>query len=203
MLKVGLTGSIGSGKSTIAKAFSVLGVPVYFTDDEAKKILDQPDVTRKIVERFGPEILGNNGIINRNSLAALVFNDNNALQWLNSLIHPEVRKHFFRWVKEHSAHPYIIQESAIMLETGFSNYFDVVVVVSCPLDQRINRVLSRDKMTRQQVLERMENQWPEELKLMKADVVIVNDDNTLALPQVVKLHNEFLSMSFEKKTVES
>lgn len=196
MLKIGLTGSIGSGKSTIAKVFASFGVPVYLTDLEAKKILDQPDVIKIVTGKFGADLIDESGIIDRKKLASKVFNDHDALQWLNSLIHPRVRKHFINWVECHQdVYPYIMQESAIMLETGFSSYFDKIVVVTCPLEERINRVLSRDNMTREQLVERMENQWPEELKVRKADYIIANDDHTLAMPQIVKLHDEFLRLA--------
>jgi len=118
MLKVGLTGSIGSGKSTVAKVFEMLGVPVYFTDIEAKLILNEQDIVSLVVEKLGTDILFENEI-DRKKLASRIFNDIEALQWLNSVIHPRVRKNFFSWVESNSQYPYIIQESAIMLETGF------------------------------------------------------------------------------------
>jgi dephospho-CoA kinase len=198
VLKIGLTGSIGSGKSTVAKVFALLGVPVYFSDIEAKKILDQPEITKIITDKLGDDLLSDNGKIDRNDLAKIVFNNTELLQWLNSVIHPRVRKHFFEWVSNNETSPYIIQESAIMLETGFSKYFDKVVVITCPVEERINRVLSRDKMTREQILDRMENQWPEELKVKKADLVINNDDHTLAIPQIVELHQYFLQLPERK-----
>jgi len=196
MLKVGLTGSIGSGKSTVAKVFEMLGVPVYFTDIEAKLILNEQDIVSLVVEKLGTDILFENEI-DRKKLASRIFNDIEALQWLNSVIHPRVRKNFFSWVESNSQYPYIIQESAIMLETGFSTYFNKIVVVTCPLEERISRVLSRDKMTREQVMERLENQWPEELKVQKADYIIENDDRKLAIPQILELHEIFLKMSAE------
>ncbi|HLN53036.1 MAG TPA: dephospho-CoA kinase [Lentimicrobium sp.] len=199
MLKVGLTGSIGSGKSTIAKVFSLLGVPVYLSDLEAKKIMQDAALVDQIVERFGDIILTENKI-DRKKLASHVFNDGDALKWLNSVIHPKVRWHFLRWVDNHSHFPYIIQESAIMLETGFSSYFDKILVVTCPLEQRINRVLNRDKMTRKELFDRMKHQWPEEKKVEKSDFVIVNDDFSLALPQIVKLHENFISLSLNMKS---
>lgn len=195
MLKVGLTGSIGSGKSTIAKVFTLLDIPVYFSDIEAKKILDLPDIVKFITGKLGTELLTSAGLIDRKKLAAKVFIDNDALQWLNSLIHPRVRRHFLHWVESNHDAPYIIQESAIMLETGFGSFFDKIVVVTCPLEERINRVLYRDKMTRDQVLERMENQWSEELKIQKADLILKNDDKSLALPQIIALHEIFLELS--------
>jgi dephospho-CoA kinase len=199
MLKIGLTGSIGSGKSTIAKVFELLGVPVYFTDIEAKRILYEPDVMGKVIERYGEYVLSNDGTLDKNKLASKVFNDTAELQWLNSLIHPKVRRDFMNWVQSNTVFSYIIQESAIMLETGFSSFFDKIVVVTCPEDERIHRVLSRDKMTIEQVKERMENQWSEELKITKADYIIVNDDRSLAVPQVIGLHKLFTELALDKR----
>lgn len=195
MLKIGLTGSIGSGKSTIARVFELLGVPVYFTDIEAKKILYEQDIVSNIIGKWGALVLSDEGEIDRKKLASKVFNDYSDLQWLNSLIHPRVRKHFISWVEAHHYYPYIMQESAIMLETGFSSFFNKIVVVTCPENERIHRVLSRDKMTKEQVMERMENQWSEDLKKQKADYIIVNDDRSLAVPQVLSLHLDFLKLS--------
>lgn len=197
MLKIGLTGSIGSGKSTIAKVFTLLGVPVYLSDFEAKKLLDQEEIISKISERLGNEMLSSEGKIDRSILASIVFNNPTKLQWLNSLIHPLVRKHFLSWVDSNKEYPYIIQESAIMLETGFNKYFDKVIVVTCPLEERIKRVLYRDKMTREQIIERIENQWPEELKVKKADIILENSDVSMVLPQIIELNHELIRQSKE------
>jgi dephospho-CoA kinase len=195
MLKIGLTGSIGSGKTTIAKVFTTLGVPVYFSDTEAKKILDNQEVIAEVIKEMGYEVIDSTGKVDRKKMANKVFNNVEKLQWLNSLIHPRVRKHFMEWVDRNSDEPYIIQESAIMLETGFSKYFDKIIVVSCPLEQRIQRVVKRDGMSREEMMDRMENQWSEELKLMKADLVIKNDDELLALPQIMEHHEYILKLA--------
>lgn len=195
MLKVGLTGCIGSGKSTIAKVFISLGIPVYLSDVEAKLILEENDIIDSLIHKFGDDLLLTDGKIDRKKLAARVFNDTEALQWLNGLIHPRVRSHFMQWMDKHANHAYIVQESAIMLETGFYKVFDKIIVVTCPIEQRINRVLSRDNMSRDQVLERMENQWSEELKLRHAHYVINNDDYVLALPQVIQIHEQLIDLS--------
>ncbi|MFA6950088.1 MAG: dephospho-CoA kinase [Lentimicrobiaceae bacterium] len=195
MLKIGLTGSIGSGKTTIARVFSLLNIPVYLSDYEAKKILDQPEVTSLIVEKTGNSILSDNGLINRKALAEIVFNDIEKLQWLNSLIHPRVRQNFFDWAEDHKEYPYIIQESAILFESGFDKFFNKIIVVTCPKEERISRVLKRDTMTRKEILDRMDNQWAEELKIRKADIIIHNDEMSLAIPQVIACHNNFLNLS--------
>lgn len=195
MIKVGLTGCIGSGKTTIAKVFISLGIPVYLSDVEAKLILDEREIIDSIVFKFGQDLLLQDCRVDRKKLASKVFNNSDALQWLNGLIHPRVRKHFIEWMDKNSSHPYIIQESAILLESGFYKIFDKIIVVTCPVEQRIKRVLSRDNMTREQVIERMNNQWSEDLKLRHAHFVIHNDDDVLALPQVIKIHEELLELS--------
>ena len=195
MLKVGLTGSIGSGKSTIAGVFRVLGIPVYVSDDEAKKILDQREIVELVVGYFGDKIAGPDGLINRKALAAEVFSNVDKLKWLNSIIHPRVREHFVKWVENQYLVPYIMQEAAIIYETGFSTFFDKIIVVAAPVEERISRVIKRDVMTRQQVLDRLNKQWPEEKKLDQADYVIFNGDHSQAIPQVIEIHGHLCSIS--------
>ncbi|MHC1774610.1 MAG: dephospho-CoA kinase [Lentimicrobium sp.] len=195
MLKVGLTGSIGSGKSTIAGVFRVLGIPVYVSDDEAKKILDQPDIVEMVVNRFGIGLTGPEGLINRKALAAEVFTDVEKLKWLNSIIHPRVRVHFSKWIENQTNVPYILQEAAIIYESGFSAFFDKIIVVAAPVEERISRVIKRDAMTRQEVLDRLNKQWPEEKKLEQADYVIFNGDHSQAIPQVLEVHDHLCSIS--------
>ncbi|MFH1121489.1 MAG: dephospho-CoA kinase [Bacteroidota bacterium] len=195
MLKVGLTGSIGSGKSTIAGVFQVLGIPVYVADDEAKKILDQPEIIRLIVDEFGTGLTNAGGLIDRKALAAEVFSDSEKLSRLNAIIHPRVRSHFSDWICRTVNVPYILQEAAIMYESGFANFFDKIIVVAAPVEERIARVIKRDAMTRQQVLDRMDKQWTEEKKLEHADYVIFNSEHSQAIPQVLEIHEHLISIS--------
>lgn len=195
MLKVGLTGSIGSGKSTIAGVFHVLGIPVYMSDDEAKKILDQPEVVELVVGHFGIDLVGSDGLIMRKALAAEVFSDVEKLRWLNAVIHPRVREHFSKWIDKQVNVPYIMQEAAIIYESGFSTFFDKIIVVAAPVEERISRVIKRDNMSRQQVLDRLNKQWPEEKKLEQADYVIFNGDHSQAIPQVLEIHGHLCSIS--------
>lgn len=195
MLKVGLTGSIGSGKSTIAGVFRVLGIPVYMSDEEAKKILDQPEVVELVVGQFGISLVGPDGLIIRKALAAEVFSDVEKLRWLNSVIHPRVREHFSKWIDNQMNVPYIMQEAAIIYESGFSTFFDKIIVVAAPAEERISRVVKRDNMSRQQVLDRIDKQWPEEKKLEQADYVIFNGDHSQAIPQVIEIHGHLCSIS--------
>jgi len=195
MLKIGLTGSIGSGKSTIASLFRVLGIPVYIADIEAKKFLEDPDVIMRITALTGNDVLTPEGEIDRRVLASKVFGDPEKLQELNSIIHPRVRKHFTHWAEMHQYSPYIVQESAIIFESGFYTMFDLIIVVSAPEEERINRVILRDGFKREEVISRIENQWPEYLKIEKADFEIKNSDVDMAIPQVLKIHKEIINIS--------
>ena len=195
MLKVGLTGSIGSGKSTIAGVFRVLGIPVYHADEEAKKILDQPEIIDLIVKGFGEGLTGTDGLIVRKALAAAVFCDAEKLSRLNSIIHPRVRTHFSEWIGSMADVQYIMQEAAIMYESGFNSFFDKIIVVAAPVEERIARVIKRDKMTRQQVLDRMDKQWTEEKKLELADYVVHNSEHSQAIPQILEIHQHLCSIS--------
>lgn len=195
MLKIGLTGSIGSGKTTVANAFRMLGVPIYIADIEAKKFLFDPEVISLIVELAGPEVLTPDGNIDRKALAARVFSNPEKLQGLNAIIHPRVKLHFTQWAESHNTHPYVMQESAITYESGFHTMFDLIVVVAAPQEERIQRVLRRDGFTRELVLERIANQWPEHIKVEKADFVIQNSDNDMVLPQLLEIHEELLEIS--------
>ena len=195
MLKIGLTGSIGSGKSTVANAFRALGVPVYIADIEAKKFLFDPVVISLIVELAGMEVLTPEGAIDRRALAARVFGNPKKLEALNGIIHPRVKQNFKQWVEKHHAYLYVMQESAITFESGFHTLFDLIVVVAAPQEERIQRVLRRDGFTREQALARIDNQWPEHMKVEKADFLIQNSDTDMVLPQLLKIHHELLSIS--------
>jgi dephospho-CoA kinase len=195
MLKVGLTGSIGSGKSTVASFFRVLGVPVYIADVEAKKFLFNPEVIALIVDLAGEEVLAEDGSIDRRALASRVFSNPEKLQGLNSIIHPRVRKHFLAWADENNHVPYLIQESAIIFESGFYSMFDLIIVVAAPEEERISRVIQRDGFRREEVISRMENQWPEHLKIEKANFLINNSDHDLVIPQVLKIHQDIIHIT--------
>lgn len=195
MLKVGLTGSIGSGKSTIAGVFRVLGIPVYVADDEARKIMDLPDVIERIVAEFGSHFISPSGTIDRKALASEVFTDSTRLEKLNAIIHPMVKSHFSDWMDRQMNVPYILQEAAIMFESGFSVFFDKIIVVAAPVEERIARVIRRDAMSRQEVLDRMDKQWPEERKLERSDYVIFNSEHSQAIPQVLEIHEHLCSIS--------
>ena len=203
MLKVGLTGSIGSGKSTLARVFSTLGVPVYIADIEAKKILNLPEVVAQVVSLAGEQVRQPDGLIDRKLLAGMVFSNPEMLQSLNGIIHPRVRSHFKAWVLTHSEHDYIIQEAAILFESGSYKNFDKIVVVVAPLEERIERVMLRDGLSREDVMARVDNQLPQEEKTKMADFVILNSDRDQALIQALEIHRQLKALALEFKTIKN
>ncbi len=193
MLKIGITGGIGSGKSLICDIFKTLGVPVYSSDIEAKNILDEdPSMNSELKKIFGEEIYDQKGHLNRKIVAEKVFNDPDALQALNSIVHPIVRNHFLIWVEKNKEAPYIIKEAAILIESGAHKDVDAIVTVFTPEELRIERVMKRDKVSRESVQARINKQMKENEKVELSDYVIYNDDKQLVLPQIIKLHTLFL-----------
>jgi len=189
MIKIGLTGNIGSGKTTVAKIFEVIGVPVFYADIEARKFLSEKDVLDELVNEFGNNILSGD-YLDRGELAKIVFNDKAALATLNSIIHPRVRQSLMDWISTKQDHKYVIQEAAILFESGFYNFFDKNIVISCPEDVAIERVMKRDGIDENAVRARIQNQWPEQKKIQLADFVIHNDNNELVIPQALSIHKE-------------
>ncbi|HEX7412036.1 MAG TPA: dephospho-CoA kinase [Bacteroidales bacterium] len=188
MIKVGLTGTIGSGKSTVALIFGTLGVPVYYADQQARELLLNEEVKMKLRKMFGPAIFDESGQVQRAKMAEKVFNNPSDLQALNNLIHPLVKIDFDAWLKKYATSAYIIHEAAILFESGFNRYFDKVIVVDAPLEICISRVMQRDGVTRDKVENRMQHQWNREQKKALADYIIVNDGENMVLPQVIALH---------------
>jgi dephospho-CoA kinase len=198
MLKIGLTGNIGSGKTVVAGVFSMLGVPVYFADEESKKFLDDPAVKNEILKHFGYGILTNSREINRRSLASLVFSDDQALKLLNSILHPKVRQDFRNWVVIHQEKDYVIQEAAIIFESGFRAEYDYIIHVSCPKETAINRVIKRDRIDGHSVLRRMQFQMDDSEKATLSDFVIRNDGSEMVIPQVLAIHNQLSEISAKR-----
>lgn len=182
---IGLTGGIGSGKTTIANLFAAAGIPVYIADDEAKKIMQKPETIALIAAVFGSEILID-GLIQKKKLAELVFKNPEKLKQLNKIIHPLVKKDFDNWMLKNST-KFIIKETAILFESGSYKYCDKIITVTAAEETRINRVLLRDNCTREQVLERIKNQLPEDFKISKSDFVIVNENLEEAKLQFYKI----------------
>lgn len=184
---IGLTGGIGSGKTMVAKYFKSLGIPVYIADDEARKLMTSDNIINTLSNEFGKEIL-ENGILNREKLAQLVFNNPKKLQKLNSIVHPEVKKHFDNWVEKHKNYPFVVKEAAILFESGSYKYCDTIITVTAPLETRLQRVMKRDKTDRESILKRIENQWTDEQRIAKSNYVIHN----LSVESTKKQVNEIL-----------
>lgn len=186
-LKIGITGGIGSGKSTVCNVFKALGVPVYQADDSARSITDRnTEVINQIKEAFSADMYAG-GKLDRPKMAALVFNNPDALAKLNSIVHPAVRAEFATWLAANKNAPYIIYEAAILFESGAYKQTDKTILVAAEEDTRINRVMQRDNVGREEVLSRIKNQWTDKQKLEVADYVIWNEGNTPVIAQVLAL----------------
>lgn len=194
MLKIGLTGGIGSGKSTVAKIFEVLGVPVYYADDAAKELMNtDPQLIEAIKKIFGADAYQAEKL-NRSYLASIVFADEKKLETLNALIHPATINASNAWMEKQSA-PYIIKEAALLFESDAYKYLDAVIGVSSPLPQRIKRVMERDNTSEDEILKRINRQMNEEEKLKRCQFIIHNDESTLLIPQVIELDKKFRGMA--------
>ncbi len=194
MLRVALTGGIGSGKSLIARILQILQVPVFEADVEAKRLMaEDPDLKAALTARFGSAIYPH-GILDRKALASVVFKDPKALKELNALVHPVVRKDFTQWAQRQQAR-YVVMEAAILAETGGYKAFDRVIVVSAPEELRIQRVMKRDGVDAVTVRARVRSQAGEEERLAISDHVVMNDDRHLVIPQVLEIHQKLLSVA--------
>lgn len=193
MLKVGLTGNIGSGKTWVCQVFEALNVPVFYADLEARKILNSKQVISEIKEIFGADMLISDSEIDRKKLAAVVFQNKKELEKLNQLIHPKLRVHFSEWAENHKEYPYVLLEAAILFENGFNKYLDLSITVSAPLEIRLQRVMLRDGSTKEEVLARMDNQWNEKRKIAASNFVIINDGQQMILSQVLKIHQQLIT----------
>ena len=193
MLRVGLTGGIGSGKSTVAAIFEVLGVPVSFADLEARRVMNEdPELRQQIIAHFGPEAYAGM-TLNRSWLASRVFNHPDQLEILNSLVHPATIREGDRWMQSVAGRsPYVIREAAMLFETRAAGHLDFIIGVHAPAALRIQRTIQRDGLTREEVLQRMRNQIDEEIKMRLCDAVIQNDGLQALMPQVLALHERLL-----------
>lgn len=193
MLKVGLTGGIGSGKTIVSKIFHHLDIPVYYADNFAKTLSDtDPEIIEKLSDIFGKDIYTPTGL-DRKKLASIIFRDPDALSKVNHIIHPKVREHFFKWCEQYSDKEYIIQEAAILFESGAYKFFDMYITVTAPETLRINRVLSREETTAERIKKIISNQISEDEKIKRSHFVIVNDEKKLVIPQVLLIHEKLLT----------
>jgi dephospho-CoA kinase len=191
-MKLGVTGGIGSGKTSVCRVFAVLGIPVFSTDPEAKKIMENDESVVRRINSIAGRNLYINGKLNRSELASLIFNDNNLLHKVNSLIHPIVFQHFRLWEAEQNA-PYVIMEAAVLFESGGSKLVDRIATVVAPMEERVARVIQRNSLSREQVMERMQNQIDDELRIRQSDYVIHNSENDMIIPAILEIHNDILT----------
>lgn len=183
---IGLTGGIGSGKTTIANHFMAAGIPVYIADDEARKIMQSSAIIEEIKKTFGSAIFEND-ILNREKLSEIVFSNPEKLKKLNAIIHPAVKNHFGNWILNHKNYPFIIYEAAILFESGNYKNCDLIITVTAPIESRIERVIQRDRTTREKVLKRINMQWNDEQRISKSDFVIENVNPESAKSEVDKI----------------
>lgn len=191
-LRIGITGGIGSGKSTVAKIFEAFGIPCYYADSNAKRLMVEDDeVKSDLIAYFGEELYPE-GVLNRAWLAQKIFESEEDRQFVNGVVHPAVAKDFEKWADEQSA-PYVLREAAILFETGGYKSSDANILVTAPEEVRIERVMNRDGVDRQSVVARIRSQWSDEHKSKLADFIILNDGNSTLIPQVHTIHEAILS----------
>lgn len=192
MLKIGITGCIGSGKSTVSKIFAQLGVPVYDADSRAKELMrNSPALVNEIKNTFGDRAYNNDGSLNRSHISSMAFSDKSLLEKLNSIVHPYVFKDFDEWCSKHTESKYIVKEAALMFESDSYKHLDEVIVVTSPEELRIERTIKRDHISRDAVLNRMKNQMSEKEKLARGNYEVKNNEAELLIPQVLNLHRKF------------
>jgi dephospho-CoA kinase len=193
MLKVGITGGIGSGKTLVCTVFETLGIPVYYADMQARQLMNtDPELKTSLQGYFGSNIY-HNGTLDRRRMAEIIFNDKTALEKVNNWVHPVVARDFESWCTRQTT-PYVLEEAAIIFESNIAHRFDRVILVTAPESIRIERVCARDLVTPEAVRERMANQWPEDKKISLADYIIYNGNTHLVTPQVMEIHRNVLNI---------
>jgi dephospho-CoA kinase len=197
VLKIGITGGIGSGKSTVCSVFKSLDVPVYHADERARFLIStDKNIRRQIKEVFGNESYNSDGY-NRKYMANLVFNDEVLLQKLNSIVHPFVSHDFHNWAVLLNNAPYIVEEAAILFESGANKMMDYIIFVDSTLELRLERVVKRDHSSREEVLKRIDQQWSAGKIKQLADWYIVNNNKKLILPQILEIHNRLINLALK------
>ncbi len=195
-LKIGITGGIGSGKTTVCKIFELLGIPVFYADAEARELMNtDKDLMRQLAVAFGTTAFSASGSLDRKYIADIVFQDADALRLLNNLVHPAVFRAFDAWVTNQRNAPYILKEAALLFESDSYKMCDYSVLVKSPTDLKIQRVMQRDKISAADVQLRMDRQLSDDQKQPLASFTLINDEKQLLIPQVLKLHEQFISMN--------
>lgn len=196
MLKVGITGGIGSGKTTVCKIFEVLGVPIYYADDRAKEIVNSDrNVISEVKNLFGDDIYLTDGKLNRKRVADIVFNFPELLEKYNSIIHPVVIEDAKKWMRKNQQHDYVIKEAALLFEANTYKDLDYIICVTASIPVRIQRIKLRDNISEEQILARIKNQMPEEEKIRRCDFVIYNNGDAPLIPQVMKINEKLIQLT--------
>ena len=187
MIQIGITGGIGSGKTTVCRVLEQLHIPVYYADDESKKILASADIEKRVAKVFGNAVLDEQGNLNRAKLSAIVFEHPTELQKLTSILHPAVNEHYHAWLKTQKNKSMVAKEAAVLFESGAFAQMDKIITVYAPKELRIERTMQRNNYTRQEILNRMKQQLSEKEKIRQSDFVIYNDGKKLVIPQVLQI----------------
>ncbi len=190
MLKVGITGGIGSGKSTVCRLFALMGIPVYDADSRAKALMTtNASLVKSVKKYFGAEVYDNDGNLNRKLLGSIVFNDKKKLNLLNSLVHPVVQKDHEQWHRKQKNCPFTIKEAALLFESGSYKKLDLIITITAPLPLRIERAMKRDHATRKEIMARLKKQWTDAQRKKAADFIISNDERDSLIQKVEVLYN--------------
>ena len=191
-MRLGVTGGIGSGKTSVCRVFMVLGIPVFSADPEARKIMSKDENIIRGINKIAGRDLYTEGDLNRTELAGIIFKDPRLLAEVNALVHPVVFEKFERWAEEQTS-PYSIMEAAILFESGASRLVDRVVTVVAPVEERIQRLIIGKKMSREDIIERIKNQMDDESKMKLSDYVIQNSENDMIIPSILRIHEDILN----------
>ena len=192
-IRLGITGGMGSGKSTVAAIFATLGIPVYQADDAAKRLMNEDETLKEQLKKHFGEAAYTNGRLNRSYMATEVFNSKNKLALLNSIVHPATISDGEKWMQQQTA-PYAIKEAAIIFESGSQRWLDYIIGVYAPVTLRIYRSMKRDAISKEEVNARLNRQMDDDIKMKLCDTVIINDEQQALLPQVMKVHTAILQM---------
>jgi dephospho-CoA kinase len=192
IFKLGVTGGIGSGKTSVCRVFCVLGIPVFSADQQASEIMEKDQSIIDTINSIAGKDLYTSGTLDRKELATIIFNSTSLLERVNSLIHPLVFDLFKQWTHEQTS-PYVIMEAAILFESGASGLMDRIATIIAPVNERVERVIKRSSLTREQVLERMRNQMDDESRKKLSDYIIYNSENDMIIPSILKIHDDILN----------
>jgi len=196
MKKIGITGGIGSGKTTICKFFELLNIPIYYADETSKYLLNNNlELKHKLIENFGNNLYDVNGLLNRSFFAKIIFSDKKLLEKANSIIHPIVRNDYKKWCETYKHFDYTIEESAILFESEINKDMDFVITVYTPINERIARVSKRDNLNKEQIMDRIKNQLPDEYKIKNSDFVIDNSNNVFIIPQIIEIDKKIITFA--------